>query len=221
MIWFAIPSARPPEEADRHLSRWRERGYRLAIWRDHPASVSCDMELRGAYPGYYAAIDAICREILERFPQTHWIVTGGDDTDPDPAKPPAEIASECEEHFRGTLGVMQPTGDRWGERGEIPYAERVAGSPWMGAEWCRRAYRGRGPMHDSYRHFYGDEEVQCVALRLGLFWQRQDVTHYHDHYGRNRGAVPSFHRNARSLFVSDGDLFRARKAAGFPCHELK
>ena len=47
-----------------------------------------------------------------------------------------------------TFGVMQPTGDRWGERNGIATIDRIAGSPWMGREFCRRMYHGSGPMYN-------------------------------------------------------------------------
>lgn len=220
-VWFAIPSAR--EEAQARLDKWRERGYLVAVWRDHPTDVTAEMVLRGQYPGYYRSINALTVEILARDPAARWIVTGGDDTDPDPKRSPAQIADECAHHFGGTFGVMQPIGDRWGEEHfrNLPYAERVAGSPWMGREWCERAYGGRGPMPSDYTHYYGDEELQLVAQRLGVFWQRMDVCHYHDHYMRGAGVVPSFHRNATKLFAADGQIFKQRKALGFPGSQLK
>lgn len=219
-VWFAIPSARPPAEADAHLAKWRKLGYRLAIWRDHAESVACDLEMRGPYPGYYAAINRLVAKILETDPAAQWIVSGGDDTDPDLSHTAEEIAAQCAEHFRGTLGVMQPTGDRWGEGRHI-YAERVAGSPWLGREWCERAYMGKGPVCEEYRHYYGDEEVQEVAQRLGVFQQRPDLIHYHDHYLRSKGVRPAFHTNANRLFASDGAVFRARRGLSFPGHKLK
>jgi hypothetical protein len=220
-VWFAIPSARPPAEAEKHLAHWRALGYKLAIFRDHPESVPCDLELRGPYPGYYAAINRLAREILANDARAEWIVSGGDDTDPDLACDPLRIAQQCAEHFGGTLGVMQPTGDRWGERNHI-YAENVAGSPWLGREWCLRAYQGKGPVCEEYRHYYGDEELQNVAKLLGRFQQRRDLIHYHDHYLRGQGAKPrpAFHVNANRLFAADGAVFRARKQHGFPGHEL-
>ena len=42
-----------------------------------------------------------------------WVVTGGDDMWPEKGQAPETIAEECREHFGGTWGVMQPTGDRW------------------------------------------------------------------------------------------------------------
>lgn len=219
-VWFAIPSARPPAEAEERLSKWRAQGYKLAIWRDHPESVDCDLEARGDYTGYYGSINLLTKHILAEYPDAEWIVTGGDDMEPDAAHRAEEIAAQCRERFGGTLGVMQPIGDRWGHNGHI-YAERVAGSPWMGREWCQRAYRGQGPMWQEYWHYYGDESLQVVATRLDLFWQRKDLIHFHHHYMRKPGApIPAFHANAARRFQSDGLIFQRRKAANFPGYEL-
>lgn len=218
-VWYAIPSARPVAEAEMHLAKWRALGYKLAIFRDHVESVSCDLELRGTYPGYYAAINRLVAQILKNDPDAQWIVSGGDDTDPDLSHTPGDIATQCVAHFGGTLGVMQPTGDRWGDRGHV-YAENVAGSPWLGREWCERAYQGKGPVCEEYRHYYGDEELQVVAKMLGRFEQRQDLIHYHDHYLRSKGVRPRFHANANRLFAADGAIFKARKGRSFPGSQL-
>jgi hypothetical protein len=33
-VWYCIPSKRPPEEAEKCLKLWRERGYKIALWVD-------------------------------------------------------------------------------------------------------------------------------------------------------------------------------------------
>lgn len=130
--------------------------------------------------------------------------------------------------LRGTFGVMQPTGDRWGDRNGA-YIDRVAGSAWIGREFCRRAYGGNGPMWSEYHHMYVDEELQCVALKLGVFWQRPDLTHLHNHWGRPREGerlgqaerMPAFLRHANSAenWRKMKAIFEARRAAGFPGSE--
>lgn len=202
-----------------HISKWQDMGYRVAIFRDHSTSIPCNLELRGKYPGYYGSINKLAREVRRVDRMAQWIVTGGDDMEPDPHKRADVIAAECTEHFGGTLGVMQPTGDRWGEEGHA-YSERVAGSPWMGREWCRRAYLGNGPMPGGYWHYYGDEELQVVATRLGLFQQRIDLAHYHAHYMREHVPLPAFHQNAVKTWTADQALFEQRREGNFPNHQL-
>lgn len=122
-----------------------------------------------------------------------------------------------------TFGVMQPTGDPWSDHmGRI--IERIAGSPFLGREWCLRANQGAGPLWPEYTHCYADEELQNVATRLGVFWQRPDLTHAHQNWARATGDardMPAFLTEANSPqhWAKYGALFRARKAAGFPGSE--
>jgi hypothetical protein len=83
---------------------------------------------------------------------------------------------------------MQPCGDDWADaKGRI--IERIAGSPWMGREWCLRAFGGRGPLWGDFFHMFADEHLQACAKRLGVFWQRRDLTQRHEHWQR-----PGFER---------------------------
>lgn len=122
-----------------------------------------------------------------------------------------------------TFGVMQPTGDPWSDHmGRI--IERIAGSPFLGREWCLRANQGAGPLWPEYTHCYADEELQNVATALGVFWQRPDLTHAHENWARATGDakdMPEFLADANSPqhWAKFGALFRARKAAGFPGSE--
>lgn len=155
----------------------------------------------------------------------------------------------------GTFGVMQPTGDRWQEglcftcrghgqevypmglnripcpdcsgTGRQAVIDRIAGSPWMGREWCRLMYNGFGPMYNGYYHNFADEELQNVARKLGVFWQRRDLTHDHRHWAKTSttgwAGVPEWMQRINLPAKSDWDrsqaLFTARKAGGFPGHE--
>jgi hypothetical protein len=120
---------------------------------------------------------------------------------------------------------MQPTGDKWGDKNG-PYIERVAGSPWMGREWCERINQGRGPLWPEYFHMGEDEELQHVAIKHGVFWQRPDLIHYHDHWGRAREGERLGQRDRMPQFLEKANspeewhkykkLFSERLAAGFP-----
>src|SRR5216683_3069212 len=176
-VYLCIPSARMASEVDSTLAIWRERGYRIALWRDTPDDAPiCDLLLTGKYPGYALAVNALAAEVLSHDAQCEWIVTGGDDTEPDPNHSPEQIAAQCRDHFGSTFGVMQPTGDRWGDS-KSAYIDRVAGSPWLGREFCQRVNGGNGPLWHEYFHMGVDEELQAVAERLGVFWSRRDLTH--------------------------------------------
>lgn len=223
-VWFCVPSARPRAEADAALAKWRAQGYRIALWRDSDQDVPlCDLLLTGPYPGYSQAVNALVREVLRRDPRCEWTVTGGDDIDPDPHNTAEQIAVECTAHFGGTFGIMQPTGDSWADYS----IRRICGSPWMGREFCERAYGGNGPMWHEYFHMFNDEEMQHVALRLKCLWQRDDLTHLHHHWQRESDQVvrgkrePAFLKraNSRENWEAMGAIFRARLKAGFPGHE--
>jgi hypothetical protein len=148
--------------------------------------------------------------------------------EPDPNVSPEEIAAQCEARFGSkghpTFGVMQPTGDRWGDHQGGAYADRVAGSPWIGRRFCLTVNGGNGPLWWEYFHMGVDEELQAIATRLGVFWQRPDLSHFHRHWGRddgNRAKMPAFLTRANSPqeWAKYKQIFRDRQAAGFPGHQ--
>lgn len=238
-VWYCVPSKRPAAEAEKCLARWRGMGYRIALWRDDDAEFAPgDWVHRGPYPGYATAVNHLVQFILKSYPDPgyrDWVVTGGDDVYPDPTHTAQEIAESCSRECwilsaRGmrphsTFGVMQPTGDKWGDKNG-PYIERVAGSPWMGREWCERINQGRGPLWPEYFHMGEDEELQHVAIKHGVFWQRPDLIHYHDHWGRAREGERLGQRDRMPQFLEKANspeewhkykkLFSERLAAGFP-----
>lgn len=242
-VWLAIPSKREPEEVEPVLKAWRERGYKIALHRDVGESIDADI-VRSArqYPGYAVAVNTACRVILELDPQASWIVCAGDDTYPDPNHSAEEVALQCRAHFydsrpasrelrlaTDTFGVMQPTGDPWSDSaGRI--IERIAGSPWIGREFARRMYGGAGPYWHEYRHCFVDEELQCVAQKLGVFWQRPDLIHHHQNWARPKHPqfpagdakdMPAFLAEANSAehWAKYSNMFKERKEQGFPGHE--
>jgi len=218
-VWYAIPTANPLQYS-RCAKRWRERGYKLAalIDREEHACVGKDADLLvkiKTWPGYPRATNHLIRVVISNDPEAEWIVTGGDDIDPDPGDP-TKIAGECTEYFGGTLGVMQPTGDRWGWDGERWAAERICGSPWLGREFIERAYGGLGVFWPEYYHFFADEELHDWTMRDGLLWQRPDLIHVHHHWSRYGRSRPQYMQKAQARWNSDEALFRRRSAAGFP-----
>lgn len=245
-VWLAIPSKRPPEEAEKVLRLWRERGYRLALWRDeHDPVIDADVSWGSVskYPGYAVAVNTLVKQIFALDQDAQWIVTGGDDVEPDANHSAEEIAEQCVYHFsyefmlktgtphdiarsmpEATFGVMQPTGDRFAD-GSI---DRICGSPWMGRTFCKRINQGRGPLWSEYTHMFVDEEIQNVAIKHGILWQRRDLTHYHRWCKRtgentfNHGLpAPAFLREAYSAdhWVKFDTLYKRRRAAGFPGSE--
>jgi len=261
-IWLTIPSARPFEEAEPVLKLWKERGYKIAIfrdlktlddpsrWRDVVNCVSYDTP----YPGYAQVVNRMIRVTIMHDPAAEWFVTGGDDTEPDLNHTAEEIARQCSNYFcqsprlskvsiaspelnpmgfsglhpgpaYRTFGVMQPTGDRFSE-GSI---DRICGSPWIGREFALRTYGGNGPYWPEYKHMFVDEELQEVALKLGVLWQRRDLVHLHHHYTRIEGTdkgheapVPEHLKKWSTLghWKESKAIFDERKAKGFPGHEV-
>lgn len=275
-VWYCIPSKRPDGGT---APLWRAKGYKVALFRDAgDPPVEADLILTGKYPGYGAAVNALCAEVIARDKDADWLVTGGDDVEPDHKHAPEDIGTECSAYFarnwasryaggfdvcnpengdpiamqlfggiiRGrsrsgaiigssefikrtrTFGVMQPTGDRWGDDPlqqnfcGSAYADRVCCSPWMGREFCRRMYGGDGPFWSGWHHMRVDEELQEVAIKLGVLWQRQDIIHLHRHWARADAPVmPGFlaEVNGAQHWVETTQLFKARRDAGFPGHE--
>ncbi len=254
-VFLCLPSKRPPAEALKSLLEWRWQGYHVIIQRD-PGEADIELEkvvnvVTRQYRGYAESVNHLTRIALGE--GAEWIVCAGDDMYPDPHKDAETIARECSGHFRtqaiqhalnggpdynggqldalATFGVVQPTGDRWlvNGPGTKPGSECVAGSPWMGREWCRRINQGRGPLWEEYFHCGEDEELQEVAIKYGVFWQRPDLTHHHEHWGRPKegeklahsSRMPEFlaRANSREEWKKYKVLFMARQALGFPGSE--
>lgn len=238
-VWFVIPSKRPPDELSICLNAWREMGYRIAIAREPgdalPADCTVDNTLLipvAGYLGWARSTNLLVNRVMAQYADAQWFVAGGDDYFPDPAKSADAIAGECEERFLcspfhdATFGVMQPTGDRWEERNGIARIDGIAGSPWMGREFCRRMYNGTGPMFNGYYHNFADEELQVLCQTLDVFWQRRDLCQMHRHWARKRGDwadAPAWAYAINDPHRSDWDyskrLFNERKRYGFPGHE--
>ncbi|MES2393495.1 MAG: hypothetical protein V4555_17800 [Acidobacteriota bacterium] len=233
-VYLCIPSARPDGGT---IPKWTAAGYKTAIWRDSGAPpIEANITIIGKYPGYSKACNALIKMALAD-QACQWVVGGGDDVLPDPDHGPEEIAEECEEHFTcapdlpgtcakcRTYGVMQPTGDPWRDlQGRI--IERIAGSPWIGRAFAERVYGGNGPWWPDYFHCFGDEELMLVAQRMGVYWQRPDLVHHHEHWARKSGDVkdmPEFLKEANSAahWEKYKALFMQRKAAGFPGSEVR
>jgi len=225
-VWYCIPSARPAAEAQACVDAWRAMGYSVAVWRDIGADLlDCDYSRYGEYPGYARAVNALAEDVLAIDTACKWIVTGGDDVFPDQTLRAEEIAVELMANFGGfggSYGVMQPTGDRFAD-GSI---DRIAGSPWMGREWCQRAHGGRGPMHADFTHMYVDEALQGAAVAQGVFWQRPDLTQLHRHFMRESDDINSpavskpipphlMKANSASHWNESKSIFERIKRGGF------
>lgn len=191
--WLSIPSARPLSEISGTLLEWKQQGYGIALWRDEVDDVAKLLVrdggicIVGKYPGYATAVNRLVSAVIATDPAFKWAVMGGDDTLPDRTKRADEIADELTEHFKGTFGVMQPTGDRWAD-GSI---DRICGSAWLGRDWCARAHNGAGPLCPVFSHMFVDESLQYAAIAESCFLQRRDLTHLHNHYTRTNKPWPT------------------------------
>lgn len=234
-VWFVIPSKRPLFEANACLEAWRDLGYNTAVIRErNDGAVNADMQLNTSlYQGWPRSVNLLIATVMAADYTAEWFVTGGDDYFPDPNTPAEYIAATCSNRFQACygsanrlFGVMQPTGDRWGEKNGEATIDRIAGSPWMGREFCRRMYHGGGPLYNGYFHNFADEELQCVAQKLGVFWQRRDLVQEHRHWARPRGDwrdapawAHAINNPAQSDWNKSKALFAARNTAGFPGSE--
>lgn len=172
------------------------------------------------YPGFARSVNRIVRWVLDKDPECQIIVTGGDDVYPDRTRFADEIAGEFIEHFKGTLGVMQPHGDEWHHTHDgLGYIlDTCAWSPWMGREWCERAYMGRGPLHEGFYHYWNDYNLKQVAEWLGLYWRRPDLIQGDDNWKRNRKHLgrPKYLYEASARAKADKLLAERLEAEGFP-----
>lgn len=241
--FLCIPSARPVEQVAPVIAEWKAMGYGVALQRDEPptGSTGADIVFVRQYLGYADAVNWLSRQVLADYPECDWIVAGGDDTWPDMYKRADEIAAELLRHFAGsallkglssdaefaigcprpdrvsTFGVCQPTGDPWSDNlGRI--IERIAGSPWLGREWCRRAHAGKGPLWPEFRHMFVDEALQIYAQSLGVFLQRPDLTHFHAHAQRDMRSPAAPHMkewNSQKHWHESKAIFERLKSTNF------
>lgn len=173
------------------------------------------------YPGYNRSVNRIVRWVLDDRRDCQIVVTGGDDVYPDQTKRADEIAEEFIDHFGGTLGIMQPHGDDAHHRqNDGSYAlDTAAWSPWMGREWCERAFMGLGPTHEGFYHYYGQTNLLQVAERLGVFWRRPDLIQRDDNWKRSARkhlGRPPYLKKAEEMGPADRALCKRLEAKGYP-----
>ncbi len=215
-VYLAIPTANAAN-CRRHLPRWREMGYNIAVLRDSatsdqaeeiPADIVVWVE---RYMGWAASVNYLCREVIPASCQV--VVTGGDDMLPDPNHTAEELASQFLDRFPDTFGVMQPHGD------EFLQARNYCGSPWLGRAWCEKMYGGKGPLWPGYWHNWADNELFWLSKCMGVLWERPDLSHHHVHFSRE-GKQPAAYwsQNVSGKDRQDVQTFIARSWLGFPEH---
>ena len=219
IAWFCVPSAAPIGQANACFKVWRSLGYGVAIiGEDEARAWRLDVDFRlfqADYVGYAAAVNRLVEAVLLRDSACQWLVTGGDDVYPDPGYQADELAAELTAHFGSTLGVMQPYG---GDLSWSANAQRIAWSPWLGREWCSRAYQGQGPLCPLYYHGWADLELRLVAEREGVFWARPDLIHRHETWKARipRLLRPTHLRHTVPAIPIDEALFKQRQVSSFP-----
>lgn len=216
-VWVVMPSVRPVEEAQPCIDAWRYLGYNVAVIRQGRALINCTYQLSAdCYLGFPMSINRLIKEVLALDPQVDWFVVGNDDCWPDQTLAAKDIAAQCVEHFGSTLGVMQPTGDRY-DRGYIDFA---AASAWVGSYFAQRINGGNGVLREEYFHYYCDTELWHVATNMGLYQKRQDLTQEHKHWSRTTLLQPSFLDKPIANLYHDKLMYYARLAIGFPGSSL-
>lgn len=209
-VWFVLPTANA-ENCARNLPAWRERGYRIALLQDRVRfEAEADAIIAATkYPGWGAAVNRLFREAVPSSCQV--VVAGGDDMLPDPHHSAAEIRDQFLDHFQGSFGVMQPTGD------DYEATRVICGSPWLGRAWMQRMYQGQGGMPETYTHQWADDELYWVARCAGRFWARPDLTQHHDHFLRRGESAPAYWAESAGRHEEQDCLtFIARSRSGFP-----
>lgn len=226
-VWFCIPTAAPQAFAQGCLDAWKAQGYATAIMRDvkDDWSLQADVILRQeTYLGYGLAVNTLSKHVLAKDPECQIIVTAGDDVYPCQTKCADEICAEFLEYFGGTtMGVMQTAGNKWHHRKKdrrfVP--DTVCWSPWLGREWCERAYMGAGPIHPGFYHYWSTTNLWDVAERLGVIWYRTDIIQHDDNFQhrdskRRHLGRPAYISKAKVKGKADRDLYLRLEAEGYP-----
>ena len=206
-----------PERAHHAATAWSERGYEVHVLVDGDTklldrSVFSHVLHPSVYPGYFQAANQLTLQAVTDGVDN--CVVAGDDMFPDQGRMAVELAAEYLARFPSGFGIMQPIGDTG-----LP-CDTICGSPWMGREWITKSYFGAGPYWPGYRQFGGDTELHEVAKRLGILWQRTDVSQHHAHWARrdDGATIPTpYQQQAISKYYQpDVAVFKVRGDAGFP-----
>ncbi len=209
-IVTCFPSANPARAATA-TERWHACGYEVNIWVEgdaFPDSGADYLYRASIYPGYWQACNYLAHHAIDGGADI--VVVIGDDIDPDPIRTAAEIGADYLARFPAGVGIMNPIGDT------LDGTDRVCGCPWLGRGWVRRSYLGKGPYWPGYGHFFGDTEMQILAQRMGILWQRQDVTQFHHHWSRGEPIQPYQQATIGKWWKDDLQMFTERRDAGFP-----
>lgn len=214
---FVIPTANP-EMCSATFAKWREMGwdtYALVTSRDIAVENATGVFTQDEYPGWGNSFNLMAKWLEGKY---DWLATGGDDVLPDPVKDAITICEQCSEVFKCTMGICQPTADKWAfdKNGT---AQPICYAPIIGAEFARTWNGGRGAFWPEYFHWFADAELYETANTLLYLWQRDDLYFEHRHPARTGGAMPQYKLNIQHRWQADADLYGRRKHDGYPDHE--
>lgn len=213
-VYALIPTALKGHTS-RIFDLWKSKGYSLGLFVDPGRDVSCDLLLRGNYPGVWNAWNALAKAAVCCGMDVGVLV--GDDMEPDPHLSAQEVGERYLSQFPSGDGILQPCGDLQGmDDSGRPAAARICGSPIMGREWIKRAYLGNGPVDGRYNAFYADEALYHVAKKLGKLCMEPLMSHRHLHWSWNHLPKQPYHERNQTRWLQDQQLFEKDLAAGFP-----
>ena len=197
------------KEANITAARWKNQGYDTALFIEHsieqPSNI--DHYIIGDWKGFPSAANKLCQAYVDLY---DIIIISGNDLYPDTKLTAQEIGNQFMDHFHGTNGIMHPVGDKYG------LIMEAAVCPWIGADYIKSVYGGRGPYYEGYYHYFCDGELQDVATLNNTFWQRDDLIQYHAHWSRMHEKRPAHLMPALTNHADDQATYHARKEAGFP-----
>lgn len=216
-VWAVFPSPSASPAALKVIEEWRAAGFKVALLTDDVSDVGkVDVDAHignPVYRGWGDAMNQLCQHVVKRF-DADLVVCVGDDLFPRDGLTADRLAESFRSRFGdSTFGVLQCTGDQYGE------IEHAAVSPALGRDFITGTYGGNGPMFDGYRHLYVDRELQDLATSLGCFAQDKSLNIYHDHWSRGLtpDRLPAENRKTiQNAAECDRLLYEQRRAAGFP-----
>lgn len=207
-VWVGWPSV-SVEKSKKCNDLWQSLGYKTCVLMDgdnRPDLVGSNLPiLQYKWDGFPRAANMICKGVPGDV-----VVLIGDDIFPDKRFKPVDLLDRFLKRFPDTMGVVSPTGDKFGS------IENCCIAPWIGRKFIQTAYGGSGPYCEQYFHYYSDAELQCVARKYNCFEKWPDVSQYHDHWQRREEKRPAYLQRALERFSPDQALFEQRKKDGFP-----
>lgn len=204
-VWVVWPTVHK-EQSNKMISLWHELEYKVAILVNQPLGNKDFPEaemviVQDEWKGFPVAANILCEEALGNI-----IVVVGDDVYPD-KREANKLGERFLKRFPDTFGVAQPTADKYG------CWDKCAVSPWIGRKFIKKI----GPYCEQYYHYFSDEDLQQVAMKLNVFEQWEDVNQYHDHWERNKKEKrPAHLLEAKKQWHKDRKIFKERMIKGFP-----